>query len=144
MARAYAEIHETRQRGSGFSLAQWFAQTFPQTFRRHSAVFRLSCAIFGAGCLFGLAAMALDPAAKRVLVGDFGHLAGDPAQRVAEEERGDSRGVLHARGAHGQFASFLMTHNTQVSITTMALGMTYGIGTVILSFYNGVILGAVC
>jgi uncharacterized membrane protein SpoIIM required for sporulation len=36
-----------------------------------------------------------------------------------------------------------MTHNTQVAITTMAAGLTWGIGTVILLFYNGVILGAV-
>jgi uncharacterized membrane protein SpoIIM required for sporulation len=37
----------------------------------------------------------------------------------------------------------LMTHNTQVTLSAMALGMTWGIGTLILMFYNGVILGAV-
>jgi len=37
----------------------------------------------------------------------------------------------------------LMTHNTQVSIFTLALGMTWGVGTIIMLFYNGVILGAV-
>jgi uncharacterized membrane protein SpoIIM required for sporulation len=36
-----------------------------------------------------------------------------------------------------------MTHNTKVSIFTLALGMTWGIGTIIMLFYNGVILGAV-
>jgi uncharacterized membrane protein SpoIIM required for sporulation len=36
-----------------------------------------------------------------------------------------------------------MTHNTQVSITAMGLGLTWGIGTIVLLFYNGVILGAV-
>src|SRR5947207_264001 len=36
-----------------------------------------------------------------------------------------------------------MTHNTQVSIFTLALGMTWGVGTMIMLFYNGVILGAV-
>ena len=36
-----------------------------------------------------------------------------------------------------------MTHNTKVSIFTLALGMTYGVGTVVLLFYNGVILGGV-
>jgi uncharacterized membrane protein SpoIIM required for sporulation len=36
-----------------------------------------------------------------------------------------------------------MTHNTKVSIFTLALGMTWGIGTLIMLFYNGVILGAV-
>ena len=36
-----------------------------------------------------------------------------------------------------------MTNNIQVTILAMALGMTWGVGTVILLFYNGVILGAV-
>ena len=36
-----------------------------------------------------------------------------------------------------------MTHNTEVSIFTLALGMTWGVGTIIMLFYNGVILGAV-
>ena len=36
-----------------------------------------------------------------------------------------------------------MTHNTQVALTTIALGMTFGFGTVAVLFYNGVILGAV-
>ena len=36
-----------------------------------------------------------------------------------------------------------MTHNTRVSIFTLALGITFGIGTAIMLFYNGVILGAV-
>jgi uncharacterized membrane protein SpoIIM required for sporulation len=36
-----------------------------------------------------------------------------------------------------------MTHTTKVSILTLALGMTWGVGTSIMLFYNGVILGAV-
>ncbi|HWY32685.1 MAG TPA: stage II sporulation protein M, partial [Candidatus Acidoferrum sp.] len=40
-------------------------------------------------------------------------------------------------------AAELMTHNTKISILTLALGMTWGVGTMIMLFYNGVILGAV-
>jgi uncharacterized membrane protein SpoIIM required for sporulation len=36
-----------------------------------------------------------------------------------------------------------MTHNTKVSILTLAMGITWGIGTLVMLFYNGVILGAV-
>jgi uncharacterized membrane protein SpoIIM required for sporulation len=35
-----------------------------------------------------------------------------------------------------------MTHNTRVSLFTFAMGFTWGIGTVVLLFYNGIILGA--
>ena len=37
----------------------------------------------------------------------------------------------------------LMTHNTKVSIFTLTLGSTWAVGTIIMLFYNGVILGAV-
>lgn len=43
----------------------------------------------------------------------------------------------------GRFSAVLMTNNTQVSILALALGVTWGIGTLILLFYNGVVLGAV-
>lgn len=144
VARAYGEIHETRRRGAGLNFAKWFTATFPRTFRRHVALFRLSCAVFLAGSLFGAVALALDPPSKRVFLGDFGHLTGDPSKRVADEESSaDGSSARHLSGKHGRFSTMLMTHNTRVSITTMALGMTYGIGTVIMEFYNGVVLGAV-
>jgi uncharacterized membrane protein SpoIIM required for sporulation len=37
----------------------------------------------------------------------------------------------------------LMTHNTRVTVFTIALGVTWGLGSALLLFYNGVILGAV-
>jgi len=143
VARAYGEIHETARRGADFSFTTWISATFPQAFRRNVAMFRLSCATFLAGLIFGAVALALDPPSKRVFLGDFGHLSGSPSRRVAEEESGESRSSRHQSEYHGRFASMLMTHNTKVSVTAMALGMTYGIGTIIIEFYNGVILGAV-
>src|SRR5258707_10311067 len=59
VARAYAEIHETRERQRGFSPMEWFFQTLPQTFRRHIRAFYISVAITLAGCAFGGLAIAL-------------------------------------------------------------------------------------
>jgi uncharacterized membrane protein SpoIIM required for sporulation len=89
--------------------------------------------------VFGIGAMAFDPDSKDVLM-PFSHLLGDPAERVAKEEA-----AVNDRldGQKSTFAGHLMTHNTQVSIMAMGLGLTWGIGTIILLFYNGVILGAV-
>ena len=36
-----------------------------------------------------------------------------------------------------------MTHNIKVSIFTLALGMTWGFGTIIMLFYNGIMIGAI-
>ena len=139
VARAYGEIHETRETRRRIYPLQWFFQTWPQTFRRHIRAFYLSLAITIAGCAFGGLAILFDPGSKSVLM-PFSHLMQDPAKRVAEEES-----ATHDRldGHKTSFSAELMTHNTQVSIFTMALGMTWGVGTSVMLFYNGVILGAV-
>jgi uncharacterized membrane protein SpoIIM required for sporulation len=139
VARAYGEIHETRERQTRVAPVKWFFQTLPQTFRRHLGAFWLSLGITLAGCVFGGLAMAFDPESKSVLM-PFSHLQGDPADRVAEEELATSDRLS---GAKTSFSAFLMTHNTKVSIFALALGMTWGVGTMLLLFYNGVILGAV-
>jgi uncharacterized membrane protein SpoIIM required for sporulation len=139
IARTYGEIHETRARQRRFFPLKWFFQTLPQTFRRHVRAFYLSVAITLAGCAFGGLAIAFDPDAKPVLM-PFSHLLQDPAKRVAEEEKATKDRLA---GDKATFSAELMTHNTQVSIFTLALGMTWGVGTVIMLFYNGVILGAV-
>src|SRR5437773_8447965 len=139
VARGYGEIHETRERQRRIRPLQWFFKTLPQTFRRHIKAFYLSVAITLAGCAFGGFAIALDPDAKPALM-PFSHLLQDPAKRVAEEERATTDRLA---GHKTSFSAYLMTHNTKVSIFTLALGMTWGIGTIIMLFYNGLMLGAV-
>ncbi len=139
VARAYGEIHETRTRRAHLDPIRWFFQTLPRTFRRHGRAFALAVAITLTGSLFGGFAVALDPEAKQIIT-PFPHLLEDPAQRVADEEKivGD-----RLEGAKSSFSAQLMTHNTRVAILALALGMTWGAGTAILLFYNGVILGAI-
>jgi uncharacterized membrane protein SpoIIM required for sporulation len=139
VSRAYAIIHAGRQERVRFSFWRWFWGLFPQTFRRRRRAFALALAILLAGALFGAAAIALDPQAKSVLM-PFEHLQMDPAKRVAMEEAPDHDRL---KGAKGSFAAFLMTHNTRISVLVLALGMTWGVGTVLLLFSNGVMLGAV-
>jgi uncharacterized membrane protein SpoIIM required for sporulation len=139
VARAYGEIHETREKQRRFFPLEWFFQTLPQTFRRHVRAFYLSLAVTIAGCLFGGAAIAFDPDSKPVLM-PFPHLLQDPAKRVAEEEKATHDEL---QGFKTTFSAELMTHNIKISIFTLALGMTWGFGTILMLFYNGVILGAV-
>jgi uncharacterized membrane protein SpoIIM required for sporulation len=139
VARAYGEIHETREKRRRFFPLQWFFQTWPRTFRHHLRAFYLSLAITLAGCAFGGLALAFDPDSKPVLM-PFSHLLQDPAKRVAEEESSTNDRL---EGHKTTFSAELMTHNIHVSIFTLALGMTWGVGTILMLFYNGVILGAV-
>lgn len=141
VARAYAEIHETRERGVRWHPLRWLLVEFPSAFRRRVAAFAVSVLVTLLGTGFGAIAVLLDDEAKSALVpAQFAHVLKDPAQRVAEEEaRADDR----IGGAHATFAAQLMANNIGVSIKTLALGMTWGIGTAIMLFYNGVILGLV-
>jgi uncharacterized membrane protein SpoIIM required for sporulation len=141
VARAYGEVHETRDRQHRFSPIEWFLQTLPQTFRRHARIFWLSVGITLAGAALGGFAVAFDPDAKSsVLPEMFANHLNDPAERVAREE---SNPDAPSPGSMSSFSAQLMVNNIGVSIKAMALGMTYGIGTIIILFYNGVILGLV-
>jgi uncharacterized membrane protein SpoIIM required for sporulation len=139
VTRAYGEAHETRGAHSRFKPLQWFFRTFPQAVRRRADAFKLSLALTILGCAFGAAMLAVDPEAKSVIM-PFEGLTGNPADRVRQEESvsGDQ-----LKGRKGRFSAELMTHNTQVAFTTLALGMTWGVGTVVILFHNGVVLGAV-
>jgi uncharacterized membrane protein SpoIIM required for sporulation len=139
LARAYAEVREGRSRKEKFSIRVWLSQTFPQTFRKHFRFFVASLALTILGTLFGGAAVGFDPDAKAAIA-PFPHLLEDPAARVKEEESNVNPALARSKG---RFSAALMTNNTRVSILALALGTTWGIGTVILLFYNGVILGAI-
>ena len=139
VSRSYGETHETRRLPDRFSPRRFLAETFPRTFRRHLRAFALAAAVTLAGTVFGGLAVALDADAKPALI-PFSHLEGDPSRRVAEEE---SASGDRLSGRKASFSSMLMTHNTRVAVFCLALGLTWGTGTLILLFYNGVILGAV-
>jgi uncharacterized membrane protein SpoIIM required for sporulation len=139
VSRAYAEIHETRERPHRLQPLKWLFRIFPQTFRRHIRAFAVALIVTLVGGAFGGLAIYLDPDSKSVLM-PFPHLLVDPSERVDYEE---SRKDSEVSGYASSFSAYLMTHNTKVSIFTLSLGMTWAIGTIIMLFYNGIILGAV-
>jgi uncharacterized membrane protein SpoIIM required for sporulation len=138
VSRAYAEIHESRERRK-FRPWRWFTSDFPRAVRRHPGALLLAVALTLAGAGFGALALRIDPEAKSVIV-PFQGLEMTPAERVAREQQMKGSQLS---GKKGRFSAELMTHNTQVALLTVALGMTFGFGTIVMLFYNGVILGAV-
>ena len=139
VARGYGEVHEARERQARLRPIPWFLHTLPQTFRRHIRAFWMSVAITIVGCAFGGIAIAFDPGSKAALM-PFSHLLQDPAKRVAQEESATGDRLA---GHKASFSASLMTHNTQVSIFTFGLGITWGIGTILMLFYNGIMMGAI-
>ena len=139
VGRAYGLIHENRRlRWSPGALRRGLVR-FPQTVRRHMRALILAVVVMLAGVAFGAVAVLIDAEAKAVLM-PYAHLQLRPSERVAQEEEDQQR----LEGHKASFSAQLMTHNTRVSLLAMATGMTYGSVTLILDFYNGAILGAVC
>jgi uncharacterized membrane protein SpoIIM required for sporulation len=109
---------------------------FPAVFRQHLGPMLLATALFAAGTVFGALASHLDPASREYL------LPQDmPTIQPPEEGEEDTASVMTTDELAG-FSSFLFTHNVSVSLFAFALGMTVGLGTAWLMFYNGVSLGA--
>lgn len=139
VVRAYGEIHDNRDRAAVRAPLRRLFVAFPRAFRRRRRAFAMALAATLIGCLFGAGALALDPQSKPVLL-PFPQLQGNPAVRVARAESSVDNPV---DGHKVSFSGYLMTHNARVAILSLAFGIAFGIGTVILLFYNGVILGAV-
>ena len=147
VARGHAEIHGggggARGGGARWRPGGWLGGTLPRVFRKRIRAFLLALAVMLGGAIFGGFAVVLDPDAKEVIM-PFSHLLGDPAERVRKEESGDGdSGRARLAGREGTFAGELMANNIRVALFAMALGMTWGAGTLVLLFHNGVILGAV-
>lgn len=139
VARSYARIYVRRSEERRLRWWQWFTAAFPAAVRRHARALAMSVGIFLIGSLFGAVILRIDPTAKAALL-PFGHGQTTPSERVKREMAERGRRISEARG---RFSAQLMTHNTQVAFFTLGLGMTFGLGTLVLLFYNGVILGAV-
>src|SRR5580692_9545042 len=67
-ARAYGEIHETRERGRTFRPIHWFLNEFPRAFRRRSGAFVVAVIITLVGMAFGGLATAFDAEAKEAIL----------------------------------------------------------------------------
>ncbi len=136
VGRAYALTYPgKRLRWS--AVKQFMLHTFPETMWREWRMFVASMLLFVAGFGFGWVGMLVDPQAAAYLVpGDHQRL--DPVKRAEREAKSEGAEATD----QAAFASFLFTHNISVAFFAFALGLTVGIGTAILMFTNGVMLGS--
>ena len=144
VARAYAELYYAPPaRSEIWQPRSWLRifTAFPEAFRRQSRYFALALLVTVLGCALGGLAVRYDPASVDVLLpADY---LRNPGERVHQEERGDGRRHTDSAQTEAAFSAELIRHNIQVSLLAAALGVTFGIGTGLLLFENGVLLGAV-
>jgi uncharacterized membrane protein SpoIIM required for sporulation len=143
VARAYGELYfSPPKRSELWHPRRWLRifTAFPEAFRRQSRYFAVAVLATVLGCALGGLAVHYDPAAVDVLLpADY---LRNPAQRVFEEQQGQTQQFNSAQ-TEAAFSGRLIKHNVQVALLAAALGVTFGIGTALLLFENGVLLGAV-
>lgn len=118
-------------------ITRFLSHGFPDLMLKEWRVYAASLLLFLGGFGFGWIGMMFDPDAAPYLVpGDYQHH--DPLERAKKEAT--SEGASPEMQA--AFTSFLFTHNISVAFLAFALGVTAGVGTAIMLFANGVLLGA--
>lgn len=143
VARAYAELYYAPStRSQVWQPRRWLriVTAFPECFRRQSRYFALAVLVTFMGAALGGLAVGYDPASLDILLP--AEYLRNPGQRVQEEEQG-RRQPLKSVQLEAVFSAQLIRHNIQVALLAAALGVTFGIGTALLLFHNGVLLGAV-
>lgn len=122
--------------GAGKFLSEGFARLIARNWRFHF----VSALLLVGGALLGYVASLRDPLAAYALMmpGDT-RTPGSTQDQLLEALRS---GRDQGGGEKTMFASFLFSHNLQVGVMAMTLGILAGVPTIILVIYNGMILGA--
>lgn len=112
---------------------------FPALVNREARLLVLAIVVFLAGALFGAVVSLVEPASVETFLSAFPNLLDQtPSEDAAR--RFDTSLDLASSVA---FSVQLFFHNLRVSVLCFALGLTFGIGTAVVLFINGVILGSV-
>jgi uncharacterized membrane protein SpoIIM required for sporulation len=132
--RAHGRIYRANAQG-GRKILNFFTHELPQTFRRTWRYTFVSFSVFFLFAVLSFVATRYDP--------EFSELVGvDPAFReLAIEAKVHWWESLNQANQTG--ASYIMTHNIQVTIYTFAFGAMFGLGTLFYLAYNGANIASV-
>lgn len=137
--RAYLVIYGTGS-GMGKRIARFFLIDWPDAVRTLWRETLVALLVLVAGTATGFLLVQGDS-------GWFGYIVGNDMAggRGPEASAAVLRQILYSDGARdglSLFATWLFTHNAQISLACFALGFAFGVPTVLMLFYNGAMLGA--
>jgi len=132
LGRAHNAIYSGQKKTVG-GIWQFYNREYPRVFRRFLPYTAAATAIFFLGAIAGAFFTLADPDFVREVI---------PARLVESIER-------HEMWTHSivavkpQASSAIMTNNLSVSFMTFAAGITAGLGTLYLLFFNGLMMGVI-
>jgi uncharacterized membrane protein SpoIIM required for sporulation len=116
------------------SIIKFYRETFPQIFHDTLAYTIAATAIFFATAAAGLMMALVDPGFQR-------YILGTEMMDTIEKQQMWTHSIVAIKPLA---SSAIMTNNIGVSLTTFALGVTAGIGTLYMLAFNGLLFGVVC
>ncbi|SDR19482.1 stage II sporulation protein M [Pseudovibrio sp. Tun.PSC04-5.I4] len=139
-ARAYLSVYAPQERLGGL-FRKFFVQSAPQAMRRSWLFITIGFLCMGLGVLVGYQLYLENPAWYHVFMPP--ELAGgrgpssttEELRRVIYDENPSASGL-------GAFATNLFSHNTRIAIFVFGLGVFLCAPAILLTFYNGLMLGA--
>jgi len=139
-ARAYLCVYAPQERLGGV-VRRFFTRSAPQAMRRSWLFILIGFLSMGMGMLMGFLLYLENESWFFVFVP-----TGLSDGRSPEATTDFLRSVIYAntpeKSGLGAFATFLFSHNTGIAILVFGLGVFLCIPAIVLTFYNGLILGA--
>ena len=132
LGRAHNAIYSGQKKSIG-GIWRFYAREYPAVFRRFLPYTAVAIGIFVLGAMAGSLLTLSDPDYVREFL---------PPNIVESIERHDmwTHSIVSVRP---QASSAIMTNNLSVSFMTFAAGITAGLGTLYLLFFNGIMIGVI-
>jgi uncharacterized membrane protein SpoIIM required for sporulation len=132
LGRAHNAIYSGQKKTVG-GIWQFYAREYPRIFRRFLPYTATATAVFFLGAIAGTFFTLSDPDYMREFL---------PPNLVTSIERHEmwTHSIVSVKP---QASSAIMTNNLSVSFMTFAAGITAGIGTLYMLFFNGMMLGVI-
>jgi len=134
VGRGYAVIYRGRRHRIK-SMLRFLRSGFPRLCRSRAKEIWVALGVFLAGVAFGGVAGALDPESVQYMVAKG--YADIPPETYLKQ-----KGSLSGTEEAAMMMGVVSTNNLRVSILAFAAGITLGIGTLAVLFYNGVMLAS--
>jgi uncharacterized membrane protein SpoIIM required for sporulation len=138
--RAYLAIYGASG-GFGQRMARFFLTDWPAAIRALWVETLVALVVLAAGTVVGFLLVQGEPTWFASIVGS--DMAGGRGPYASAETL---KSILYTEGKDQDglkfFATYLFTHNAQISLACFALGFAFGVPTLLLVFYNGAALGA--
>ena len=132
LGRAHNAIYSGQKKTVG-GVWQFYRRDYPRIFRQFLPYTALATAIFLVGAIAGTCFSLADPDYMR----DF---LGPSMMSTIERHEMWTRSIVSIKP---QASSAIMTNNLSVSFMAFASGITAGIGTLYLLFFNGIMIGVI-